>query len=331
MRLVYAFSLTLALGCTGNGNVTTGTTSTAGSGGAPASGAGGAGGAASTSVGAGGAASTSVGAGGAAACPMCAAPEIKGKLDDAALAEISGIAASAVHADVFFVNNDSGDSARFFAIDGTGHRLATYKVGGATAVDWEDIERGPCPQNSCVYIGDIGDNAESRVTYTVYRVPEPATVADATVTAEALPFTYPDGSHNAETLLVHPVTGKIVIVTKVSAGASSIYEFPLPLTPGSSVVLSKVGQVKANAGDARFTGGDVHPKGAGVLLRTYTNIFYYAMSKGSSIAEALAGAPCTLPAPSEPQGEAVGWLSSGSGYVTVSEGVGANVYRIACP
>jgi hypothetical protein len=254
-----------------------------------------------------------------------------GQLDDAALAEVSGVVASSTLPDVFFVHNDSGDSARFFAIDGTGHRLATYKVSGATAVDWEDIARGPCPAKSCIYLADIGDNNLNRGTYTVYRVPEPATAADATVTAEALPFTYPDGSHNAETLLVHPVTGQLVIVTKVSAGASSIYAFPLPLTPGSSVMLSKVGQVTAPTGDARFTGGDVHPQGAGVLLRSYTNIFYYAMSKGSSIANALAGAPCTLPAPSEAQGEAVGWLSSGSGYVTVSEGVGANEYRIACP
>ena len=39
---------------------------------------------------------------------------------------------------------------RFFAIDAAGSPLATFTVSGASAVDWEDIARGPCPAGTCV-------------------------------------------------------------------------------------------------------------------------------------------------------------------------------------
>ncbi|MFT3774492.1 MAG: hypothetical protein QM820_54735 [Minicystis sp.] len=238
--------------------------------------------------------------------------------------------ASLAHPGVFWVHNDSGDSARFFAIDASGNRLATITVAGAQATDWEDIARGPCPAGTCLYLADIGDNSEKRSSYTIYRVPEPANVADATVTAEALPFTYPDGSHNAETLLVHPTTGAVTIVTKVFIGTSSIYEFPLPLTPGTMAVLKDAGGVKPPTGSVLFTGGDVHPSGTGVLLRTYSELWYYPISPGGSVAGALARTPCAMPVASEDQGEAVGFLADGKGYVTISEGVGSKINKAAC-
>lgn len=41
---------------------------------------------------------------------------------------------------LLYVQNDSGDSARIFAVDArSGRTLAVYSVPGATNVDWEDI------------------------------------------------------------------------------------------------------------------------------------------------------------------------------------------------
>lgn len=264
-------------------------------------------------------------------CPACDAPAASGALADSALNETSGVVASLAHPGVFWVHNDSGDVPRFFAVDGSGNKLATITVSGAQAVDWEDIARGPCPAGTCLYLADIGDNQMVRTSYTIYRVPEPATVTDATVNAEALPFTYPDGAHNAETLLVHPTTGAITIVTKVFVGASSIYEMPLPATPGMPAVMKLMGTVQPPLGSSvLFTGGDVHPSGKGVLLRTYSALHYFAMASGKSVADALAGPLCAAPVASETQGEAVGWLADGMGYVTIGEGAGAKVNRVDC-
>jgi hypothetical protein len=296
-----------------------------------AAGAGGSGGAG----GAGGATATSSGGSGGGtggsplACPVCEAVEQTGTLASAAEIEVSGIVASLEHDDVFYVHNDSGDVARFFAVDLTGAALATFAVSGATAVDWEDIARGPCPAGTCLFLGDIGDNAEKRTGYVVYRVTEPTTIADAAVPAEALPFTYPDGSHNAETLLADPVTGGLFVVTK-SLGTSSVYAFPLPLTPNQSVVLKKAGDISLPIMPALITGGDVHPTGRGVLLRTYSDVWLFPQAKGMSVADALLGTPCPEPIPTESQAEAIGWLASGQGYITTSEGADAPIHRVKC-
>ena len=57
--------------------------------------------------------------------------------------EESGLCASRRHTDILYTHNDSGDSARFFAIDAnTGRLNATLTVTGATSHDWEDIACG---------------------------------------------------------------------------------------------------------------------------------------------------------------------------------------------
>ena len=126
--------------------------STSGSGGAPAT---------TSSGGDGGSGGGSSGTGSAIACLACEPVEETGKLQSAIEIEISGVVASLAHDGVYYVHNDSGDSARFFAVDVTGKALATFTVSGATAVDWEDLARGPCPTTAgtCVFLGDIGDNS----------------------------------------------------------------------------------------------------------------------------------------------------------------------------
>lgn len=263
-------------------------------------------------------------------CPVCGEPEATGTLDDAAFNELSGVVASLEHPGVFWVHNDSGAIACFYAIDITGKRLATISVSGVDGTDWEDIARGPCPAGTCLFLADFGDNGEERSSYVIYRVPEPSSIADAAVAAEALEFTYPDGSHDAEALLVHPSTGAITIVTKVFVNEAYVYEFPLPLTPGVPVVLEGAGSLPASKGGVLVTGGDVHPSGKGLLLRSYWGVRYFPIAAGEGVAAALAGESCVLPLATEPQGEAVGWLADGGGYVTLSEGVGTAVSRVLC-
>lgn len=316
--LALSSAVILAFGC-GGGGMPTATTTTVSSTTTGVGGTGGTGGVGGTA-----------GAGGAVSCPVCAAPTSTGALADPALVETSGVVASLTHPGVFWIHNDSGDTARVFAVDGAGKRLATITISGAAAIDWEDIALGPCPSGSCLYLADVGDNATVRTSYTVYRVPEPATLADATLAAEALPFSYPDGPHNCETILVHPVTGAITLVTKVFLGESSIFDFPLPLTPGVPAVLLDKGAVKPPWGSVLYTGGDVHPSAKGVLLRTYSEVWYHPIPAGGTVASALAGKPCGMPVASETQGEAVGWLAAGDGYVTIGEGAGALVNRVSC-
>ncbi len=267
-------------------------------------------------------------------CTACRAVQRIGRLRNQAIDEASGLVASALHPGVLYTHNDSGDVPRFFAVDHGGGDLGSFLVGGALSLDWEDVARGPCGAGigSCLYFGDIGDNLRIRPTGAVYRVPEPAQVVpgEQVIQAEAFPFRYPDGSRDAETLLVHPLTGVVTIVSKVKIGKSTIYEFPRPLVANQVVTLLPVGEVAPLDGSPRFTAGDVHPRGEGVLMRTYDRLWFYPMRPDQSVAQALTGRPCAVEVARESQGEAVAWEADGRGYVTISEGAGAALNGVSC-
>lgn len=270
--------------------------------------------------------------GDAGMCPACETPTTLGALENPEIAEASGIAASSIHADVYYTHNDAGDSSRFFALTGVGAHLATFKVKKAQNDDWEDIAVGPCDAGSCIHIADIGDNAEKRLDYTLYRVVEPPAMApvEQSLPADELVFTYEDGPHNAEVLLVHPTTGVVTVVTKEKSGPAFVYELPLPLVVGQKMIAVRRGQVEPPAGDNEFTGGAIHPQATGLLLRTATHLFHYAMQPGQTAADALLADGCSLRTADEKQGEAVTWLRTGDGYVTIGENVGAPVNMSQC-
>ncbi len=264
-------------------------------------------------------------------CRDCSAPRFLAELANARLSEASGLAASHLHPNVLYTHNDSGGQPRFYATDLQGNDLGTYELRGAAAIDWEDLAVGPCPAGRCVYLGDTGDNAKLRADYVVYRVAEPAVLSAGRqlVRAEAFPFRYPDKSHDAEALLVHPVTGEMVVITKELIGRSAVYRFPQPVTPGHMITLEKVGVIEPPQPICIITGGDVHPRGSGVLLRTYTALYYVPLT-GTDLAAALAGPLCSLPVAFERQGEAVAWTAAGDGYLTLGEGVGRELHMVHC-
>ena len=235
--------------------------------------------------------------------------------------EASGLVASRDHADVFWIHNDSGDSARIFAASRAGADLGTWTVLGATALDWEDIAIGPgaTPGTDALYIADIGDNALARANVKLYRVaePDPGAGGASTVASESLTLAYADGAHNAEALLVDPVDGSIVIVSKEASGSAGIYT--APASWGSAATLTRVGQLALGAGTL-VTGGDVAPDGKTIALRTYGSLLVVDRPSSTSVAAALAGVSCSAQVAAEAQGEAVAFLADNSGYVTVSEG-----------
>ena len=263
-----------------------------------------------------------------------ATPAVAGEVGEPALVEVSGLAASRVHDGVLWAHNDSGDQPRVFALEEDGAPLGVYAVEGAENVDWEDVAVGPGSDgSSALYLGDIGQNGGFRDPVTVYRVPEPDAAPDGTggtlAGAEALELTYPSGSVDAEALLVDPVTGDLIVVTKVIEGTSTILRAAADdLVPGAPITMEEAGTVTVTdpgpVDGATFpgtlvTGADISPDGSVVVLRTYKEVLVHARPEGASVAEALAGEPCAVPVPGEPQGEAVAVTGAGDALVTISE------------
>lgn len=276
---------------------------------------------------------------GGCACAAWGPSASAGLLADPELVELSGLAASRAHPGVLWAHNDSGDSARFFGLSDQGATLGRFTLPGAVARDIEDLALGPCPLGTCVYLGDIGDNLAVRDDTAVFRVAEPQPRPDAgtgsfPVSFERFDFAYPNGRHhNAEALLVHPVTGDVYVLTKQGPGTRSrVYRFPRPLDASAEAVLEDLGEASVPAsGDLHLTGGDVSPCGNALLLRMYNRVVELRLPPGRPFEAIFQAAPRALPTASEPQGEAVAWSHDGRAYFTASEGAAQALHRFDCP
>jgi hypothetical protein len=253
-----------------------------------------------------------------------------GPITEPALTEISGIHAGVRNPDIWWVHNDSGDSARVFALDRTGAVRGTYAFDGIRAIDWEDIAvvAGTTPGSGVIYAADIGDNAANRAEVELYRVTEPAVALTGPAATAELPavetlhLTYPDGAHDAEALIVDPVFGDIVIIAKsLSGGKVNVYQAPAHLAPGSTTALTTVGRLALGTGLGNaVTAADVTADGSAVAVRTYGRVLVYDRTTARKVWTAFAGTACSAPRPAEGQGEAVGFRADAKQLATVSEG-----------
>jgi hypothetical protein len=264
-------------------------------------------------------------------CPSFSPATSLGTVTDSALTEVSGIVESSGTPGVLWVHNDSGDSARVFALDATGKLLTTVNLTGAAATDWEDIALGPGPEESVdyLYLADIGDNAYARPSVTVYRVPEPAFDPESAPASlvqagvAAINLSYPDGAENAETLLIDPWTGDLYIVSKTTGGVSTVYRAVAPLSTTSTTTLEVVATLTFGQGDLPgsdlTTGGDISRDGNYLGIRTYSHAFVWVRQDGETLSSALSGAPCATNLIYEVQGESLGFAADSSGYFSLSE------------
>lgn len=238
--------------------------------------------------------------------------------------ESSGIAASKLNPDVYWIHNDSGeDIGRGFAVNKKGEVVLELTFDENKPEDIEDMAIEDTAEGKAnLFFGDIGDNEEARESLTIHRVAEPdlSSIKGTTskVTSEKMTVVYEDGAHNAETLLFDPVTKDLYIATKKMHGVSYIHRVG-PFAAGKKVTTKKIGQAEVDFA----TGGDISRDGKYIILRTSLSkdgYLWIRETPDEDLAEVFKRAPCPVTFPSEKQGEAVGWLPDGSGFVSISEG-----------
>jgi hypothetical protein len=268
---------------------------------------------------------------------------ISGRLQNKELNEISGISASWIHDDIYYVHNDSGDTSRFFAITAEGKiKSVIYFKGDPKEElgvrDCEDIAVGigPASGKSYVYIGDIGDNKAERQYITIYRMEEQKAWIgkDSIVKANAVPvhFKYPDGPRDAESLMIDPIEKLIYIVSK-RTDSVTVYTSPLNFKANDTLTLTKCCKLYFT-GFRPFkwiTAGDISKDGQQVLLKDYVKVYYWKRNHNEPIWKTMQRKPAELPYQQEKQGEAIGFTPDGKGYYTTSEGVFSPIYYYSIP
>lgn len=261
-------------------------------------------------------------------------PIERAKLRDIAITELSGLAASRRYPGLLWGHNDSGDSARIFAIDERGETVATVNFSGLEARDWEDMTIA----GEWIYIAEIGDNFAVNENIHVYRLHEPDLNPDKlgqdidlkAGSWEEMTLHYPGGARDAETLAATP-DGHILIVSKNKKG-SNFYTLKQPFGNGQTATLEKIFdnvQIGETGWLTRLvTGGDLSPDGRELTLTTYAQLWQYDLSRPFDFKSLQLNAPRKRDLPPLKQCESVCYSADGRSLWVSSEGKKAPLWEL---
>ncbi|WP_157278737.1 hypothetical protein [Olivibacter sitiensis] len=242
-----------------------------------------------------------------------------GELVDAELEEVSGLLASRSNEGYFWVHNDSGDEARFFLLDSTAQKKATYYLQGVKAVDWEDMGYLTLGDKHYLLLGDIGDNGARRPFVQVHMVEEPVyragkmvdTIAPSAIKTYSL--RYPDGARDAESLFYDPIDQQLYIISKRDLQAQ-VYRTPL-LQAQDTLVLQRCATLPYTF----LTGADIAQDGSEVLVKDLLHVYYWKRQGKEPLPALFARKGEEQPYEPETQGEAIAFGTRGEGYYTLGE------------
>ncbi|MEV6317417.1 hypothetical protein [Streptomyces sp. NPDC051776] len=238
-------------------------------------------------------------------------------IEDARITESSGLAASRAHPGVFWTHNDSDDGPYVYAVDSaTGRTVATVTLKG---IDPRDVEAVSVGSDGQVYVGDIGDNLGGTWPEVwIYRFPEPKKLKDTTVTPIRYTVRYDGGPRDAESLMVHPKTGRVYIVSKNEEGGG-LYEGPAELSPTGVNTFKRIAGIDLWATDGTFS-----PDGTRLVVRSYFEARAYSWSQDGKVEPV--GRPSL---PMQRQGESVAFTPDGTALMYGTEGARSRVTRVA--
>lgn len=103
------------------------------------------------------------------------------------LIESSGIAIEGNNR--IWSHEDSGNTNELYCFDSTGALLCTLTIENAKNIDWEDLA---VDNEENWFIGDFGNNNNTRTDLAIYRIPSPENISENTVNATIIRFTLED-------------------------------------------------------------------------------------------------------------------------------------------
>lgn len=253
-------------------------------------------------------------------------PRRTGVFRDPRVSESSGVAASRKQSGILWTLNDSGDGPWIYATDTLGREHGAFEVTGADNRDWEAIAPGPCGTRDCLYIADTGDNARSRRSATIYRVPEPALPGDRrrTAPAEVLEFRYSRGRWDVEALFVDS-TGTAYLITKGRGVAPTVFRLgPESWRARGVVTAEAVGRLPIDSHSLGnpVTDAALSPSGDVLAVRTYVAIYLFRYDPAGDPPLRPTGVACDA-AGLQLQGEGLAWLSEETLVLTSEAGFGS--------
>ena len=234
-----------------------------------------------------------------------------GDLENPALVEASGLAASNRDADLYFAVNDSGNEPRLFLLDRTGADLGSWPFSYPKHHDIEDLSAFTFEDRPYLLVADTGDNFFWRRTLTVFVAAQPL-AAELSPDSEieiawSIRFTLPDGYRDIEAVAVDETSESVLLVSKRRVPAE-VYQ--IPLQPTNEVVeaqhiadlvlpqpTERDFREDPEYGFGRSMPTALDIAGNYLMVQTYSDAFLYEKEPGERWQAALGRVPVRIPLP----------------------------------
>lgn len=284
-------------------------------------------------------------------CPTFGSSIVTGELTRDSIKEASGLVASPNFNYRFWTHNDSGDSARIFAMTGNGADRGVVNLGGITARDFEDIAIGPGPNanKDYIYVADIGNNGKSRSTVWIYRFVEPEPPGKGkSITIpgnqiERFEYAYENPNdpgktwkRNAESLFVDPISNDVVIIEKqlTTVGGKAdmgwVYKISQSNLKEGSVIKAKpkvAVRQRRTTDYGPFTGADISPNGKVIIAKNGSETFAWKRDPSKTVYSAFSAFPISTCYPPSTPGEAIAFNKGGGAVLSITEQKNSKVRR----
>jgi hypothetical protein len=284
--------------------------------------------------------------------PEALRPAVYAHVDAKPIKEMSGIVKSPGRDNVFWVHNDSGDSARIFAINAEGQNIIpTYEkfsfygevpekgkkqwqgfpVLDASNVDWEDI----AVDEHYLYLADMGNNSNSRRNLAIYLVSEiDPTASTRTAVIQRLPIVYPDqhgfppAERHFDSESLFTADGKLYLITKHQSSAlqtaeagAKLYRLDTRFTDRDNVLTL----IDTNPEIMQATGADVSPDGQTLAVLSYSALWFFTRPASGDLWLSEPAEQIPLDRSATRQAEAITWVDNETLLITNE---GGDIFRL---
>jgi hypothetical protein len=252
-----------------------------------------------------------------------------GVVNDPAVAEISGLAASRRMDERLWALNDSDNGNLLHLLATDGRRIGTWPVEGARNYDWEDLSSFVLDGEPWLLVADTGDNGGLRESIELIglREPDPAAPPAPVPVAWKLEVRWPDGPRDCEAVAVDAGAGEILLVAKKRVPTQVFRvalpregEAPAPVVAQPIATIAGIPQptdddLRRAPPGARYmsqvTSADLSPDGLRLVLLTYREAYLMARTAGEPWLQALRREPLRLRMPPLAQAEAIAFDRDG--------------------
>lgn len=199
--------------------------------------------------------------------------------------ELSGIVASHHAPELFWGLADSGNPPALVVFRINGEILAQFSVKGAQNMDWEDIARDG---QGHLFIGDIGNNRNTREYLTIYQIKEPLLSQDqptSLAVEKTIHVRFPEwrqtrgNNHNFDAESLFWYRDHLYLLSKHRADTKTIlYRVPKSWEQESEVILT-LEQIAETEIGGKVTAADIRADGHYLAVLGYHGLFIFALSE----------------------------------------------------